>query len=126
MDHSSKIKQLQDYITQLNGLKELAYKISDCVYDIEQSVGRIDESLPNPEFIGQIADKTEREQISHAENLLREAYGLIDEMLGPPDEDQQDGVQGEVRSEEKDEHTVSFEEMMKLFHSGNGGKGSAS
>jgi len=87
MDLTKEISQLQDRIRQLRELRELAVQISDTTCQVEAEISAIDESLPNPKKLSDIKDRTERAQLSHAEDLLKEAYSLIDEILGPPAED---------------------------------------
>jgi len=125
MDISKEIAQLQDRIKQLRELRELAYKISDTTCQVESEISAIDESLPNPKILSDIKDRAERAQLSHAEDLLKEAYSLIDEILGPP-EDEMTGQPADkaFSPEARGTKDLSFDEMMKQFNVGK--KGNAS
>ncbi len=83
---SQEIKMLKDRIGQLKELREVARQITDTVACIEEEINQVDESMPNPRRLTDITDKKEREQLKKAEKLLREAYELIDAILGPPED----------------------------------------
>ncbi len=86
MDYSTRIALLQDAVNQLRHIKETLLKTGDTICSIEDRVGEIESSLPAD--ASAIDDPTEREQVSHAEDLISEAYALVDDMIGPPEEQQ--------------------------------------
>lgn len=86
-DYSAEIQMLTERIEQLNQIRDILYNIDDTVCSIEQEVSDIDNSLPNPKRLTDIKDPSERKQLTKAENLLKEAYAIIDELLGNPEDE---------------------------------------
>lgn len=112
---------LRDRIERLKEYRDEAYRISDAVSAIENEIASLDESLPNPSKLSEIKDRDERLRLRKAEDLLKEAYALIDELLGPPD-------MGEVIDETpayipqaRGNEAASLQEMLDKFPIG--GKG---
>ena len=87
MGYADDIKTLQDSIKRLQEIKEVLYAVEDVALNVERSVSDIDARLPMREDIGKITDKEQRAQAAHALDLLEEAFGLIDEILGPPEDE---------------------------------------
>ncbi|MCQ2182220.1 MAG: hypothetical protein MJY89_02295 [Bacteroidales bacterium] len=125
MDISKEITQLQDRVRQLHELHELALQISDTACQLEAEISSIDESLPNPKKLSEIKDKSERVQLAEAEELLKEAYSIVDEILGPPEDEIFDHSDIKALSPEaRGSKDMSIEEIMKQFSIGR--KGNAS
>lgn len=127
MDYSKKIESVRKRIEELNQIKELLYNIEDTVYSIEKEVSALDNSLPSDKEVRSMGAGTEKEQLLHLIDLLSQSYGLIDEILGPP-EDQVTGEPAgsaftpEARGNSNTE--ISIDEILKHFPGS--GRGSAS
>ena len=87
MGYSDDIKTLQDSIKRLQEIKEVLYAVEDVALDVEKGVSDIDARLPMREDLGKLADKEQRAQAEHALDLLDQAFALIDEILGPPEDE---------------------------------------
>ena len=85
--YSDDIKKLQDSIQRLNQIKEVLYAVEDVALEVERSVSEIDARIPLRENLHEIKDGEERAQAEHALDLLEETFGLIDEILGPPEDE---------------------------------------
>ena len=85
--YSDDIKTLQDSIKRLQEIKEVLYAVEDVALDVEKGVSDIDARLPMREDLGKLADKEQRAQAEHALDLLDQAFALIDEILGPPEDE---------------------------------------
>ena len=84
---SDDIKTLQDSIKRLQEIKEVLYAVEEVALDVERSVSEIDARIPLRENLSQIKDGEQRAQAEHALDLLEETFGLIDEILGPPEDE---------------------------------------
>ena len=89
MDYKKKIKTAQHRIEELKQVVETLRQIEEYVYDVEKEMSRIDEGLPSESELEKLVEGQEKEQILHLIDLLKECYALIDEILGPPEEGQQ-------------------------------------
>ncbi len=98
MRHTKDIKRVQKLITDLKRVQEILYQVEDTVLSIEQEVTDIDNALPTDEELAAMPDGSEKKQIRELIELNDEAYGLIDDILGPPEED-----------------GISVEEMLRQF-----------
>ena len=87
MGYSEDIKALQEAIRRLKEIKEVLYTVEDVALEVERSVGEIDTRLPMREDLGNIADGEQRARAEHALDLLEQSFALIDEILGPPDDE---------------------------------------
>ena len=87
MGYTEDIKKLQDSIKRLQEIKEVLYAVEDVALDVEKGVSDIDARLPMREDLGKLADKEQRAQAEHALDLLDQAFVLIDEILGPPEDE---------------------------------------
>ncbi|MBO7511011.1 MAG: hypothetical protein J6T35_07485 [Bacteroidales bacterium] len=62
--------------------------IQGMVCDMEKELSAIDRELPSEDAINAMPEGKEKEQITHLCELLQEAFNLIDEILGAPEEDE--------------------------------------
>ena len=85
--YSDDIKTLQDSIKRLQEIKEVLYAVEDVALDVERRVSEIDARIPLRADLGQIKDAEQRALAEHAMDLLEETFGLIDEILGPPEDE---------------------------------------
>jgi hypothetical protein len=84
---SDDIKTLQDSIKRLQEIKEVLYAVEEVALDVERGVSEIDARIPLREELGKIADREERARTEHALDLLDQTFALIDEILGPPEDE---------------------------------------
>lgn len=121
MIEDSVLEILRDRIELLKEYRDEAYRISDAVTSIENEVASLDETLPNPARLSDVKDKEERQRIREAEKLLKEAYALIDELLGPPEQDIAVNADQTYIPQARGNDPVSIQEMLERFPIG--GKG---
>ena len=98
MSHSKEIKRVQTLIADLKRIREILYQVEDTVLAIEQEVTDLDNALPSdPEVQAMPDGSREKKQLLELFDLNNEAFDLIDEILGPPEEE------------------ISVEEMLRQF-----------
>ena len=85
--YADDIKTLQESIKRLQEIKEVLYAVEDVALDVERSVSEIDARSPVRENLPQIKDGEQRAQAEHALDLLEQTFALIDEILGPPEDE---------------------------------------
>ena len=85
--YTDDIKKLQESIKRLNQIKEVLYAVEDVALEVERGVSEIDARIPLRENLSKIKDGEERAQAEHALDLLEETFALIDEILGPPEDE---------------------------------------
>jgi len=85
--YSDDIKTLQDSIKRLQEIKDVLYAVEDVALNVERSVSEIDARIPLRENLPEIKDGEQRAQAEHALDLLEETFSLIDEILGPPEDE---------------------------------------
>lgn len=91
MDFSKQIEFVSARIEDLRKIKEILYGIEDTICGIEKEVSDIDASLPSDAEIFAMPDGPQKQQINDLIGLNEEAFALIDELIGPP----QDELTGE-------------------------------
>lgn len=87
MKFSKEIKTIEEAIVQLKQIGSILDTIETTVLEIEDSLCDIDESVPHVELEPQKFTEAEKKEYDKLVNSLSEAYSLIDEILGPPDEE---------------------------------------
>lgn len=91
MDFSSEIKELDVHIDNLKKIRNILYAVEETVLEIEDRVCEMDEKTPHLEKMQGHISGDEKTAYSAVVSRFNEAYALIDEILGPPD----DNVTGE-------------------------------
>ncbi len=97
MKYTKETKRVQKMISDLKRIQEILNQVEDTVLGIEQEVTDIDNALPGDTEFAAMPDGPEKQQLSQLFDLNDEAYDLIDEILGPPEEE------------------ISVEEMLRQF-----------
>lgn len=87
MDYTSDIKVLEAAIKELKQIKEFLAAVEDAAVSIEDELCDIDKAVPLETELASIADPEERKDAARANELLKEAFTLIDEVLGPPEDE---------------------------------------
>jgi hypothetical protein len=85
--YAEDIKTLQESIRRLQEIKDVLYAVEEVALEVERGVSEIDARIPLRETLGEIKDGEQRAQAEHALDLLEETFALIDEILGPPEDE---------------------------------------
>ena len=125
--YSDDIKTLQDSIKRLQEIKEVLYAVEDVALDVERRVSEIDARIPLREDLGQIKDAEQRALAEHAMDLLEETFGLIDEILGPPEDEMTGepvGTPMDPVARGSHPSEIRLEDFLRNYKPGGKGKGS--
>jgi len=116
-NYSAEIKMLKQCIKDMEQMKEMLRVLEDSALAIENELCEIDEILPLREDLAKIRDARERTQVEKAIELLEQSFGLIDEILGPPQDELTGEPEGTAFSPEArgNGHDVSLEEIMGIM-----------
>lgn len=87
MKFSKEIKSIEEAIVQLKQIGALLDTIEATVLEIEENLCNIDESVPHIELEPEKFTENDKKQYDRLVVSLSEAYSLVDEILGPPDEE---------------------------------------
>lgn len=87
MDYELKIKLVKDFIEELKQIKELLIQVENEVCMVEKDISDIDSALPSDKDIAAMPAGIEKEQIQHLIDLNNQAFNIIDEILGPPEDE---------------------------------------
>ena len=85
--YAEDIKTLQESIRRLQEIKDVLYAVEEVALEVERRVSEIDARIPLRETLGEIKDGEQRAQAEHALDLREETFSLIDESLGPPEDE---------------------------------------
>lgn len=120
MDYEAKIKLVQDFIEELKQIKDMLFQVENEVCLVEKDISDIDASLPSDRDIARMPAGLEKEQIQHLIDLNAQAFGLIDEILGPPDDEMTGEPEGtQFSPEARGNGTISLDEILaKMTPSG--------
>lgn len=125
MDYEQKIKLVQDFIEELRQIKELLFQVENEVCLIEKDVSGLDAALPPDKDIAKMPAGAEKEQILHLIDLNNQAFNLIDEILGPPEDEITGELEGTKFSPEaRGSGEISLDAILSSMKPG--GKNSAS
>jgi len=130
MAYKKEIEILSKDIAQLNEIKEAIADLESRVMTIEKTVCAIDETIPSDAKIDAMAPGPEKEDILHALSLAKEAYDLIDEILGPPQQPGDAAMEDlAIMPQARGNDAISLEAALRKFNPGSfnpGGKNTAS
>lgn len=87
MRYNSEIKRVKKLIADLKRIHTILTQVEDTVLAIEQEVTDIDNALPEDAEVHAMPESNEKKQLLQLFELNDEAYDLIDEILGPPEEE---------------------------------------
>lgn len=125
MDYEKKIKLVKDFIAELRQIKDVLFQIENEVCMVEKDISDIDAALPSDREIASMPAGVEKEQILHLLDLDGQAFSLIDEILGPPDDELTGAPEGtQFSPEARGTGDISLEAI--LANMKHGGKNSAS
>lgn len=97
MDYTEKIERVKKRIEELNQTRQILYKIEESVLAAEREVDDINSVLPSDAHIRAMKDSQEKKQLQQLVDLANQAFEIIDEILGPPDE-----IQGQEPGQDED------------------------
>ncbi len=86
--YNRKVSRVRSDIKDLKAMLEHLEMIQGIVCDMEKELSAIDQELPSEEAIEAMPEGKEKEQIVHLCELLQEAFNLVDEILGAPEEEE--------------------------------------
>lgn len=117
MDYSAKIQSVKEKIEELRQIKDLLYNIEDSICSVENELCAVDESLPSDNDIAKMKPGAEKEQILHLLDLTREGLSLVDELLGPPTDENGEKMGSAYSPEARGNNSgeVSLDEVLKSF-----------
>lgn len=125
MDYEKKIKFVKGFIEELKQIREVLFQIENEVCMVEKDISDIDAALPSDRDIASMPAGVEKEQIQHLIDLDSQAFSLIDEILGPPEDELTGSPEGTRFSPEaRGTGDISLDAI--LANMKHGGKNSAS
>ncbi len=99
-NYNKNVARVHEHITDLKQIVENMRLMEEMTYGIEKELALLEENLPSEEVLEAMKEGKEKERISHLHNLLAEAYELIDEILGSPDDEQAQEGKGPISLED--------------------------
>jgi hypothetical protein len=114
--YSTEIKNVKSRLGELSRIRELMEDLQDAVMAIEAELNKLDASLPGDAEIAVMPEGSAKKQLIKLLNLLNEAYGEIDVMLGAPEDELTGQPVGTAFSPEARGNSasdMSLEEMMR-------------
>lgn len=98
-------------------MKDMMYSLQEAALDIEKELCDIDASLPLREELDSMADKKEKACLEKALDLLEQSFNLIDELLGPPQDELTGEPEGTAFSPEArgSSDTFSVDDLLNMF-----------
>ena len=127
MRYKKQIDTVKKYIDELHDTKELLLAVQDRILKIEQQIGKIDDALPSDDDAARMAPGPEKAELYELFDLNDSAFDLIDEILGPPEDELTGEPTGTAFSPEArgNDTEISLEQVLKQFGAA-GGKNNAS
>ena len=125
--YAEDIKTLQESIRRLQEIKDVLYAVEEVALEVERRVSEIDARIPLRETLGEIKDGEQRAQAEHALDLLEETFSLIDEILGPPEDEltgEPVGTPMDPVARGSHASELRLEDFLRNYKPGSKGKGS--
>jgi len=115
--YSAEIKALERCIMEMEQMKDIMFSLQEAALNIEKELCDIDASLPLKDDINSFVNEKERARLEKALELLKQAFYLIDELLGPPQDDITGELEGTTFSPEARGNGQSFsiDEMLDMI-----------
>lgn len=105
MYYHDEIEFVKESIKDLKNIMGFLHEMEDAVYAIEKNIAEIDESLPDEETLAAMKEDDYKKEILELIEQMKEAYQLIDDILGEPEEGPEEGPE-----EAADGGTLHFDE----------------
>ena len=87
MSYSKQIKKVNEAIEELESIATLLDSIEGKVVSIEEAITSLDNALPDNDEYDSMKEGPRKKELRQLFDLLGEAYKLIDDILGPPEND---------------------------------------
>ena len=114
--YSAEIKSLKRCIKDMEQIKEILWNIEETASGIEKELCDLDASLPTREEMELVRDPSERQQLQTALELLERSFSLVDEILGPAQDEFTGEPSGTAFSPEArgNGKEISLDDLLKL------------
>lgn len=123
MDFTKQLSSIRERVAELQQIRDVLVQIEDTVCAIEKEVSDIDSKLPSDDEIDTMPEGKEKEDLLELIELDNEAFRLVDEILGPPEDELTGDPQGTAYSPEaRGMKTISLDEVLSQMMNGNKGR----
>lgn len=123
MDFTKQLSSIRERVAELQQIRDVLVQIEDTVCAIEKEVSDIDSKLPSDDEIGTMPEGKEKDDLLELIELDNEAFRLVDEILGPPEDELTGDPQGTAYSPEaRGMKTISLDEVLSQMMNGNKGR----
>lgn len=123
MDFTKQLSSIRERVAELQQIRDVLVQIEDTVCAIEKEVSDIDSKLPSDDEIDTMPEGKEKEDLIELIELGNEAFRLVDEILGPPEDELTGDPQGTAYSPEaRGMKTISLDEVLSQMMNGNKGR----
>lgn len=123
MDFTKQLSSIRERVAELQQIRDVLVQIEDTVCAIEKEVSDIDSKLPSDDEIDTMPEGKEKEDLIELIELDNEAFRLVDEILGPPEDELTGDPQGTAYSPEaRGMKTISLDEVLSQMMNGNKGR----
>lgn len=123
MDFTKQLSSIRERVAELQRIRDVLVQIEDTVCAIEKEVSDIDSKLPSDDEIDTMPEGKEKEDLIELIELDNEAFRLVDEILGPPEDELTGDPQGTAYSPEaRGMKTISLDEVLSQMMNGNKGR----
>ena len=117
MYYQDEIDFVKESIKDLKNILGFLREMEDAVCIIEKNISEIDESLPDEENLAMMRNKEEKKKVLELIEYIKEAYQMIDEILGEPDEEPVEEADGTLHFEDEN-NNLSVLNIMKMLPKG--------
>ena len=123
MDFTKQLSSIRERVAELQQIRDVLVQIEDTVCAIEKEVSDIDSKLPSDDEIDTMPEGKEKDDVLELIELDNEAFRLVDEILGPPEDELTGDPQGTAYSPEaRGMKTISLDEVLSQMMNGNKGR----
>lgn len=123
MDFTKQLSSIRERVAELQQIRDVLVQIEDTVCAIEKEVSDIDSKLPSDDEIDTMPEGKEKDDLLELIELDNEAFRLVDEILGPPEDELTGDPQGTAYSPEaRGMKTISLDEVLSQMMNGNKGR----
>ncbi len=117
MYYHDEIEFVKESIKDLKNIMGFLHEMEDAVYAIEKNIAEIDESLPDEETLAAMKEDDYKKEVLELIEQMKEAYQLIDDILGEPEEEPEEAEDGTLHFDDENSH-LSVLNIMKMLPKG--------
>lgn len=117
MYYHDEIEFVKESIKDLKNIMGFLHEMEDAVYAIEKNIAEIDESLPDEETLAAMKEDEYKKEVLELIEQMKEAYQLIDEILGEPEEEPEEAEDGTLHFDDENSN-LSVLNIMKMLPKG--------